>query len=77
LEGFLYPDTYYIDGKMDFIKQLVSIQLNTFNSKVWTDYKAGFGSVRDNYGLSVYEAVTLASIVEKEEKNDANKPTVA
>ncbi len=77
LEGFLYPDTYYVDGKMDFIKQLVSIQLNTFNSRVWSDYKAGFDSVRNNYGFSVYEVITLASIVEKEEKNDDNKPTVA
>lgn len=77
LEGFLYPDTYYIDVKSDFLKQLVSIQLNTFKSKVRTPYQSDFSSLSSQYGLSVYDAVILASVIEKEEKNSDNKPTVA
>jgi len=77
LEGFLYPDTYHVDVKDDFLKTLVSIQLNTFKNKVWTPLQSDFSSFQQKTHLSVYEAVILASIVEKEEKNPDNKPTVA
>jgi UPF0755 protein len=77
LEGFLYPDTYFIDFSTPFINQLVSIQLNTFKKKVREPYVSDFSSLQSKYGLSVYQAITLASIVEKEEKKAANKPTVA
>ena len=77
LEGFLYPDTYNIDLKQDFLKTLVSIQLNTFKNKVRTPYRSDFYALSSQYGLSVYDAVILASVVEKEEKNSDNKPTVA
>lgn len=77
LEWFLYPDTYYLDNRSDLVNQLVSIQLNTFKSKVWTKHSWDFATIRNNYWLSVYETITLASIVEKEEKSDSNKSTVA
>jgi UPF0755 protein len=77
LEGFLYPDTYHIDIKDDFLRTLVSIQLNTFKDKVRTPLKSDFSSFQQKTHLSVYETVILASIVEKEEKNPDNKPTVA
>lgn len=77
LEGFLYPDTYHINAKADFVKELVSIQLNTFKKRVRDVYASDFSSIRNQYGLDVYQTLILASIVEKEEKNSANKPTVA
>jgi UPF0755 protein len=77
LEGFLYPDTYHIDGKADVIRDLVSIQLNTFKKRVRDPYAADFSTVQRTYGLNVYQTITLASIIEKEEKTDANKSTVA
>lgn len=77
LEWFLYPDTYFLDNWDGLVKQLVSIQLNTFKSRVWEVYASDFTNIQDTYWLSVYQAITLASIVEKEEKNNANKPTVA
>lgn len=73
LEGFLYPDTYNISAEADFVKDLVSIQLNTFKSKVWEEYKDKFVASK----LGVYGTLILASIVEKEEKKAENKPTVA
>ena len=77
LEWFLYPDTYFLDNRWWLVKQLVSIQLNTFKSKVRETYSSDFVNIQNKYWLSVYQTVTLASIVEKEEKNKANKPTVA
>ena len=77
LEGFLYPDTYHVDAKADVVKELVSIQLNTRKNKIWNEYSPAFASLETQYGLNIYKAVILASIVEKEEKNSENKPTVA
>ena len=72
LEGFLYPDTYNVDGD-NTIDQLVYLQLEAFNSKVYLAHQqeiAGQGNNR-------YNTLTLASVVEKEERNVANKATVA
>lgn len=77
LEWFLYPDTYYLDNRWGLVKQLVSIQLNTFKSKVRENHSWDFQNIQNTKWLSVYQAITLASIVEKEEKSNANKSTVA
>lgn len=77
LEWFLYPDTYFLSNRGGLVKELVSMQLNTFKSKVREAHSSDFSNIQNNYWLSVYQAITLASIVEKEEKKDANKPTVA
>lgn len=74
LEWFLYPDTYNIDVQWNFIDQLVYLQLDNFNNKVWQTYSSKISSFSK---LNWYEIVILASIIEKEEKNDANKSTVA
>jgi UPF0755 protein len=77
LEWFLYPDTYFLDNRWWLVKQLVSIQLNTFKSKVREAHAWDFSNIQSRFWLSVYQTITLASIVEKEEKNNTNKPTVA
>ena len=77
LEWFLYPDTYFLSNRWNLVKELVSMQLNTFKSKVWETHSSDFVNIQNNYWLSVYQTITLASIVEKEEKNNTNKPTVA
>jgi len=73
LEWFLYPDTYNADKEKDIIDQLVYLQLDTFNKKVWSSAE----QLLNNQKLNWYQVITLASIVEKEEKNNANKSTVA
>ena len=77
LEWFLYPDTYFLSNRWDLVKELVSMQLNTFKSRVREAHSWDFSNIQNKYWLSVYQTITLASIVEKEEKNNANKPTVA
>jgi UPF0755 protein len=77
LEWFLYPDTYFLSNRWGLVKELVSMQLNTFKSKVWEVHSSDFANIQNHYWLSVYQTITLASIIEKEEKNNVNKPTVA
>ena len=68
LEWFLYPDTYNIDKNKPFIPQLVKKQLQTFESRVRKNI-----SNPNNW----YKTIILASILEKEERNNENKATVA
>lgn len=68
LEGFLYPDTYHVDKNRPLIPQLVNKQLQTFQTRVRNKL--------DN-PTDFYKTVILASVVEKEERNPANKATVA
>jgi cell division protein YceG involved in septum cleavage len=68
LEGFLYPDTYNVDKTNPLIPQLVNKQLQTFQSRVRSKL---------NNPTDFYKTMILASIVEKEERNNDNKPTVA
>jgi cell division protein YceG involved in septum cleavage len=67
----LYPDTYNIDLDNDYIDQLVYLQLDTFNKKVWSKI------CDQNFPLDFYKFISLASVVEKEERNSTNKATVA
>jgi len=68
LEGFLYPDTYNVDKNRPFITQLVTRQLQTFQSRVRS---------KVNEPTNRYKTMILASVVEKEERNNNNKATVA
>ena len=84
LEWMLYPDTYYIDTDKDVIDQLVFLQLDTFNKKVWSEYgtplsnmDARLQKLGYDVSLTFYGALRLASIIEKEERVDENKPLIA
>lgn len=70
LEGFLYPDTYYINPNSFTIKGFTEKMLQNFQNKVTENISLGSDE-------NIYKVVTLASIVEKEEKNKAQKANVA
>jgi UPF0755 protein len=72
LEGFLYPDTYNVDGD-NTIDQLVYLQLEAFKNKVYLPHQAEIAGQGNNR----YSTLILASVVEKEERNIANKGIVA
>ena len=69
LEGFLYPDTYRLrqDATTD---DAIRVMLREFDKKIGTQYK----SLEPR---KAYETLTLASIVEREERSDTNQPIVA
>lgn len=77
LEGFLYPDTYFLDQNSDLAEQLIKAQLKNFNQKIWIPFGEKLQSFRANIPLSAYDLLTLASIIENEEKTAENKPIIA
>ncbi len=84
LEGLLYPDTYHLNVNQPIIPQLVLLQLEAFNEKVFEKYQNQINTFSENlksqwynFKLWFYNIITLASIVEKEERNDNNKSLIA
>ena len=61
LEGYLFPDTYLLPRSTDAAK-LVRLMVSRFEQAFAPDLRAAAEAI----GLSVRQAVTLASIVEKE-----------
>jgi UPF0755 protein len=72
LEGFLFPDTYSIDTDMT-AEELVISMLENFNTRVTGELRLGFS----DRGLSLYHAVILASIVEREAVVPAERELIA
>jgi UPF0755 protein len=72
LEGFLFPDSYTMPRQASVSQLLPQILMN-FETQVNTEMRTGFA----NQGLSLYQAVTLASIVEREAINDEEMPMLA
>ena len=72
LEGFLAPETYFVDPDWDET-QIIEMMLNQFDH-IWTEQWQGRA---DELGMSVYEVVTLASIIEKEAAVAADRPIIS
>ncbi len=72
LEGFLFPDSYRFDRQVTLDAFLGTLMEN-FRTKVGFDLRQGF----TNQGLSVFQAVTLASIIEREAVVDDEMPMIA
>jgi len=72
LEGFLWPATYRVlpDTSAD---ELIRLMLDKFAAQVGEDR----WSVPDDRGLSFYQVLTLASIVEREAVLNEEKPQIA
>ncbi|WP_297058565.1 endolytic transglycosylase MltG [Thermosulfurimonas sp.] len=71
VEGFLFPDTYYLVKGLS-PAEIIKIMVSHF-WKVWAKYEKR----AQEMGVSVYEVVTLASIVEKEAVFSREKPLIA
>jgi len=71
-EGFLYPDSYIFPRETtadEFVNELV----RNFALRLSRDVRLGF----ENQGLSVYQAVTIASIVQREAVRREEAPLIA
>ena len=71
-EGFLFPDTYLFP-KDASAGSVISIMTNNFDNKFTESMK----NKAEKKGLTLEEAVTLASIVEKEARKESDKKIVA
>lgn len=73
LEGYLFPDTYEFYTNTGERKALLKL-VNTFYSKM---KNSEFVSALEKSGMTVREAVILASVIEKEAGNKEDMPLVS
>ena len=71
-EGFLYPDSYILPRDLT-ADQLVETLVRNFNLHLTNDVRDGFS----RQGLSIYQAVILASIIQREAVHDDEAPLIA
>ena len=72
LEGYLFPDSFQ-KGPTTPATTIVRESLDELNSNLTPQILSGFKT----QGLSVYQGITLASIVEQESGSDSDDPTIA
>ena len=72
LEGYLYPNTYYLyhDSSPE---EIIDILLQEF----WNQFDKNLQDRANQLGLSVHEVVTLASIIEGEAMLDTERETIS
>jgi UPF0755 protein len=72
MEGFFYPDSYILPRTTTAV-QLIDAAARNFALHLTQDLREGFAA----QGLDVYQAVTLASIVEREAVQPEESPLIA
>lgn len=73
LEGYLFPDTYYLSGKVPE-REIIDLMLRRFAQEIESlDYALKAGQA----GLALRSALIIASMVEKEAKVDRERPLIA
>lgn len=70
LEGYLFPDTYYIDPINFYSENLIQLMLNNFETKLGDE-------LNKDHGRDLTEIMIMASIVEKEVRTTDDIPIVA
>ena len=71
LEGYLYPDTYYLTRSKHGPRKLIEMQVTRFHT-IWGELTKDLTSAPD-----MADTVTLASIVEKETGAPSERPLIA
>lgn len=73
IEGYLYPDTYFVDASTFKSTLFAERMLGVFRTKIIHALKADILAS----GRSLHEIVTMASLVEEETRTNAERPIVA
>ena len=72
LEGFLFPDTYQFPAKISG-KEVVSKMRENFDKKLTSELKEEI----KRQGKTIFEIITMASLIEKEVKTKEDKEVVS
>jgi peptidoglycan lytic transglycosylase G len=72
LEGYLFPDTYYFPKGFPQLK-IIAAMTQRFRDSI----SAAWQARADALGLTLHQVVTLASIIEKETGDPAERPLIA
>ena len=75
LEGYLFPDTYELPAELTVANDVLARQLDNFATRVVPLYERAVAAGETQ--LSLYEVLTLASIVEREAVVAEERPTIA
>ncbi|MBO4780215.1 MAG: endolytic transglycosylase MltG, partial [Selenomonadaceae bacterium] len=71
-EGFLFPDTYAVESDME-VNEILDLMAKTFDDKL----KPYMRKQAAEMGLSIYDLIILASLVEREVRFPEDRPIVA
>ena len=71
-EGFLFPDTYNVESDIE-IEEILELMAANFDDRVTPTMRVQ----AEKMGLSVYDLITLASLVEREVRFPEDRPIVA
>jgi UPF0755 protein len=72
LEGYLFPDTYYVDKSIG-LQEIVEIMIRNLDNKITVDMKDEIGK----QGKSFFEIMVMASLIEKEVRVMEDKKIVS
>ncbi len=73
LEGYLYPDTYYFTKGIS-AHTVIDLMLQRFAEKMQS---LNYGRRAQEEGFTLHQALTIASMVEKEAKSAKERPIIA
>lgn len=73
VEGYLYPDTYFVGGEGSDPRALLARLLSTFETKVVD----GLADEIAASGKPLHEIMTMASLIEEEAANNAERPVIS
>ena len=73
VEGFLYPDSYIFPRSLFSAEEMIAEMLRNFATHLTPDLRNGF----EQQGLTVYQAVILASMVEREAVQEEEQALIA
>lgn len=72
LEGYLYPESFQKTAETK-LEDIVKLSLDEMQARLTPEIRQAY----DRQGLSLHQAITLASIIELEVSNENDKATVA
>ncbi len=73
VEGFLYPNSYIFSRDISSAEEMIEEMVRNFSAHLTPDLQNGF----EQQGLTVYQAVSLASMVEREAVQDDEQTLIA
>ncbi|HZY41044.1 MAG TPA: endolytic transglycosylase MltG, partial [Anaerolineae bacterium] len=73
LEGYVFPDTYGVPRDKVTARDIIAMALRNFDRQVTAQMRADLQA----QGRTLYDAIRLASIVEREAAVEAERPTIA
>lgn len=73
VEGFLHPDSYIFPRSISSAEEMIAEMVRNFATHLTSDVRNGF----EQQGLTVYQAVILASMVEREAVQEEEQALIA